>query len=127
MKDADRGRITMTTEDKKAAEGTVTFLNRGKRHFNLAKGADGSPRRHSPGTTMVYSAAEAEKSRGYSDLVDISKLPGQVDAVKIKADNERLAADNAALKAQLEALAPKDGSAVHVDVEVEAATKRGRK
>lgn len=98
----------MAEKDKKA-DGSVTLLNRGRRHFDLGKGQNGSPRRHSPGTTMAYTAEEAGRMAGYQDLVDISKLPGQVNAAKLKSDNDKLTADNEALKARLDALesAPK--------------------
>lgn len=89
--------------DKKS-DGTVTLLNRSKRHFDLGLGEDKQPRRHAPGTTMAYTAEEAAKMGAYKDLVDISKLPGQVDTGKLKADNAKLAADNAKLQAQLDAM-----------------------
>lgn len=84
--------------------GNVTLLNRGQRSYEVANGADGKSRRHGPGTTMEYSAEEAKKMAGYRDLVDISKLPGQVDVGAIKAESVRLTAENAVLKAQLQAL-----------------------
>lgn len=91
-------------EEKK--EGSVTFLNRGLRHYDLGF-KDGKPCRHAPGTTMVYTAEEARRAAGYRDLVDITKLPGQVDTGKIKAENAKLQDENSRLRAQLEALTPK--------------------
>lgn len=98
----------MADEKKdKVTEGSVTLLNRGKRHFEIALDAAGKPIRHAPGVAMVYSAADAKRASAYKELVDLSKMPGAVDAKKLKADNTKLADENAKLKAQLEALAPK--------------------
>ncbi len=98
-----------TIEKKEVANSgkTVTLLNRGKRSYDLGQGADGQPRRHVPGAMMVYSAEEAARMSGYTELVDISKLPGQIDVSQLKTENVNLQAENAALKAQLEALEPK--------------------
>lgn len=87
----------------KVEEGTV-FLNKGKRHFDLAPGKDGKARRHAPGTTMAYSAEEAKIHEGYSDLIDVTKVPGQVNVRQVKADNAKLLDENAQLRAQLAAL-----------------------
>lgn len=93
--------------EEKKSEGSTALLNRGKRHFDVI--AQGKPSRHSPNATMVYTADEATKLSGYPELVDISKLPGQVDSRKLKADNEQLKKDKEALEAQLAALkAPKE-------------------
>lgn len=92
----------MAEEKKESNE--VVFLNRGQRHYDLNPDAQGKVRRHSPGTTMLYSAEEAKKAAGYFDLVDISKLPGQVDTNKLKAESAALHNENASLKAQLAAL-----------------------
>lgn len=94
---------------EKEKEGSVTLLNRGQRHFDVGTGTDGKPRRHSPGTTFTYSADEAKRLSGYRELVDISKLPGQVDTAKLKAENAKLLDENKRLREQLIALqAPKD-------------------
>jgi len=92
------------SDDKKQEGGSVTFLNRGQRSFDLGNG-----RRHAPGATMAYTLDEAKRMEPYAkELVDITKLPGQVDSAKLKADNAGLLSENAALKAQLEALKPSD-------------------
>lgn len=88
--------------EAKKEEARVTLMNRGQRSYEVV--SDGKVVRHSPGTTMSYSAEEAKKMEGYRDLIDITKMPGQVDANKLKADNAKLLADNAALQAQLDAL-----------------------
>lgn len=93
-------------DDKK--DGSVTLLNRGQRWFDIGVGADKKPRRHGPGTTMTYSAEEAKRVEGYKDLMDITKLPGSLDAKKLKAENNQLSDENKRLKEQLAALsAPK--------------------
>lgn len=116
------------SKEEKSVDGSATFLNRGKRHYDLAKGADGQVRRHAPGATMLYSADEVKQMSGYSDLVDISKLPGQVDTGKLKAENARMLAENAALKAQLEALTPAPDAEAEVISEKELETSGvGRK
>lgn len=92
------------SDNSKKSDGTVTLLNRGQRSYDLANGADGKARRHGPGATMTYSAEEAKRMEGYKELVDITKLPGQVDVTALKAENAKLLAENAGLKAQLEAL-----------------------
>lgn len=89
--------------DKKE-DGSITLLNKGLRHFDLGADKEGKPRRHAPGTTMSYTAEEAKKHSIYKDLIDISKMPGQVDVRKLKADKEALQDENTRLKAQLEAL-----------------------
>ena len=92
------------SDDKKQEGGSVTFLNRGQRSFDLGNG-----RRHAPGATMAYTLEEAKRMEPYAkELVDITKLPGQVDSAKLKADNAKMLAENAALKAQLEALKPSE-------------------
>lgn len=97
----------MAEEKKSSGDGSVTFLNRGKRHYDLGNDAAGKPRRVAPGSTVLCSAEDAKRLSIYRDLVDISKLPGQVDARKLKAENEKLADENTRLKAQLLAL-PKE-------------------
>lgn len=97
--------------DTKAADVTV-FLNRGKRHFDLAPGSDGKPRRHAPGATMAYSAEEAKQHEGYPDLIDISKITNQVGMKEVRAENAKLLDENAKLRAQLAALEPKGKRAV---------------
>lgn len=90
--------------DNKKSDGAVTLLNRGQRSYDLTNGADGKARRHGPGATMTYSAEEAKRMEGYKELVDITKLPGQVDVAALKAENAKLLAENTGLKAQLQAL-----------------------
>lgn len=91
--------------NEKKSDGGVTLLNRGQRAYEIGDGtALGKVRRHAPGTTMTYSIEEAEKMGQYKELVDISKLPGQVDVGQLKADNAKMLSENAALKAQLESL-----------------------
>lgn len=89
----------------------VVFLNKGMRHFDLAAGADGKPRRHSPGQTMEYSAAEADSHSGYSDLIDISKMPTSVNTKKLAAEKAALVDENAELKARIAALEGKSAKA----------------
>jgi hypothetical protein len=93
---------------------SITFLNRGSRTFDLGIGADGKPRLHIKGSTMVYTAVEADQHQGYPDLVDISKLPGVVDQTAIKDENAKLAAENAELKKQLAGLTPPSDTPVVV-------------
>jgi len=79
------------SDDKKQEGGSVTFLNRGQRSFDLGNG-----RRHAPGATMAYTLDEAKRMEPYAkELVDITKLPGQVDSAKLKADNAGLLSENA--------------------------------
>lgn len=110
-------------EDKKDGGVTVTLLNRGQRSYEVAGTEPGKTRRHAPGATMDYTAEEAGKLGMYKELVDITKLPGQIDAAKTKADNAKLLADNAALKAQLEALTPKKEETAELET-VPAETRR---
>ena len=100
---------------------TVTLLNRGLRHF-VGVNAEGKAIRQAPGTTAVYTE-EQVKSLGYADLVDISKLPGQVDTSKLKSENERLAAEKAALEAKVAALEAASGK-VDNDALAETAGKK---
>lgn len=102
----------MATEPKvptepKIVDGIV-FLNRSKRKFDLGFTADAkgnkAPRIHMPGATMLYTREEAERMSIYKELIDISKLPGQVDARKLKSENAKLVEENAKLKSQLAAL-----------------------
>lgn len=96
------------TEEKRD-EGSVTLLNRGLRHFDLGADAKGKPLgRHSPGATHTYTAEQAKRLEGYKELVDIAKLPGQVDAKKLKEENAKLKDENARLREQLLAHAPKE-------------------
>lgn len=97
-------------DEKKSAGGSVTLLNKGQRHYDLGNDASGQPRRHAPGTTHTYSAEEAARMVTYRDLVDISKLPGQVDVKKLKVDNDKLLSENARLKEQLAALESRPSS-----------------
>lgn len=91
--------------DDKKAEGSVTLLNRGKRSFDLGLDAKGKSKgRHAPGTTHAYTAEEAKRLEGYKELADISKLPGQVDAKALKAENAKLQDENKRLREQLAAL-----------------------
>ncbi len=107
--------------DEKKSEGSITFLNKSKRHYDLGLGADGKPRRHAPGATMTYTPEEAKRMASYSsDLIDITKLPGSVDVRKLKADNAALLSENAELKKQLAAFEPKAEEPV---AEVEDAPK----
>ena len=98
---ADKEKAKEASQDE-----SVTFLNRGQRSYDLGNDAAGKPRYHRPGTTMAYTAAEAARHEGYSDLIDISKMPGTESARKVKDDRDALAAENTALKAQLAALNP---------------------
>lgn len=91
----------------KIEEGTVVLLNRGRRHYEIGFDAAGKPRRHAPGTAMSYTLEEAKRVAGYMELVDVAKLPGQVNTKAIQAENAKLADENASLKAQLEALQAK--------------------
>ena len=103
--------------DKKDADGSVSYINKGQRHFDVKK--DGKAFRHSPNMVATYTAKEAEQLSGYpKEIFDISKLPGAVDTRALKADNAKLLADNAALKAQLDALTPK-GDAIKEEVAAE--------
>lgn len=99
----------MSEEKKndKKLEGTVTLLNRGLRHFEIALDASGKPIRHAPGVALVYSAEDAKRAEGYKELVDIAKMPGAVDAKKLKSENNKLSDENKRLKEQLAALMPK--------------------
>lgn len=102
-------------EDKKveakAEDRSVSLFNRGKRTFDLGleSGKDGkkSPRRHAPGESHLYTPSEAAKMSIYKEIVDLSKLPGQLDAKKLKSENEKLADENKKLKDQLASLQPK--------------------
>lgn len=95
-------------DEKKADGRTVALFNKSQRAFDhgLEVGADGkkSPRRHMPNTSHLYTAEEAAKLSGYKELIDLSKLPGQIDARKLKEDNAKLSDENARLKASLAAL-----------------------
>lgn len=93
-------------QEVKKEDGSVTFLNRGSRTFDLGSDKHGKHKRHAPNTTMAYTAEEAARHQGYPDLVDISKLPGQVDRKEAEAENKRLASENEELKKQLAALQP---------------------
>lgn len=109
----------------KEVEGTVILLNRGKRHYDIGFDESGKARRHSPGATMVYTAEEAKRVEAYAELVDISKIPGQVNPKAIKAENAKLVDENASLKAQLEALQnkksePKTAKKTEIKEEVKA-------
>lgn len=95
----------MSNEKK---DGNVTLLNRGKRHFDFGKGADGKVRVLAPGAMLSFSLEEAAKLSGYKELVDISKLPGQVDTEALKADNAKLLAEKKELEAKLASLTPSD-------------------
>ena len=116
--------------DKKDADGSVSYINKGQRHFDVRK--DGKAFRHSPNMVATYTAKEAEQLSGYpKEIFDISKLPGAVDTRALKADNAKLLADNAALKAQLEALTPKgdaikDGPVVEPEL-AEAGPSKGKR
>lgn len=93
----------MSSEKK---DGSVTLLNRGKRHYDFGKDAQGNERVLAPGAMMSFTAEDAAKLSGYKELVDISKLPGQVDTTALKAENQRLQDEKAKLEAQLASLAP---------------------
>ena len=80
----------------------VSVVNNGKRHYDVL-GVDGKPARHSPGAVLEYTE-ESFAKLGYEDLVDITKLPGQVNLAALKADNAALKAENEKLKADLAAL-----------------------
>lgn len=86
--------------------GSITFLNRGKRRFHIGFDADKKPVIHMPGFTMLYTAEQAEAHQGYADLIDISKLPGQVNTKQLESDNKRLLAEKESLEKQLAALQP---------------------
>lgn len=98
-------------DDKKKDDGVVTLLNRGKRHYDVI-GLDGKPTRHAPGATMTYGKDEAEKLVGYSDLIDITKLPGQVNARALRAENETLKAEKERLEKQIAAMTQATGGSV---------------
>lgn len=112
--------------DKKAADGSVTFLNKGKRHYDTI-GEAGEKLRHAPGATMTYSAEQAARMAQYKDLIDITKLPGQVNAAELRAESARLKADNEALKARLEALEPAKAEEPKEEAKEEAAAPRQRR
>ncbi len=84
--------------------GMVTLMNRGRRVYDHGFDEKKKERKHWPGSVMTYTAEEAKKFEGYKDLVDVSKLPGQVDVSAIKADNSSLKSENEKLKAELAAL-----------------------
>lgn len=90
-------------DEKKSEPKLISLLNRGKRHFD-GLDAEGKPRRHSPGEVHSYTVEGAKLLDGYKELVDISKLPGSVDASKLADDNKSLNDENARLKAELAAL-----------------------
>lgn len=90
-------------EKVKEGEGTM-FLNKGLRRYDLGVDKDGKARRHDPGATMLYTAEEAKRHEGYSDLIDISKMPASVNAKKLKAENEKLLEEKLALEARIAAL-----------------------
>ena len=88
-------------------ETVVTLYNKGKRRYLLALDPKTSkPIFHEAGTSRAYTAKEAAEHEGYPDLIDVTKMPGQEDARKTKADKERLEKENEALRAQLAALVP---------------------
>lgn len=117
-----------TKEKEKTEEASTTFLNRGLRIYDLGTGSDGKPRRHLPGTTMAYTEDEAKQHEGYSDLVDVTKMPGTESARKVKADRDRLANENEALKAQLAALsAPADAAPAEAAPAAEASQESAPK
>ena len=90
-------------------EAFVTYLNRGKRKFDLGFDENRKPKYHLPGTTMSYTEEQAKLHEGYADLVDVTKMPGQENARKVRADRDALKKENDELKAQLAALsAPKE-------------------
>ena len=93
-------------DEKKSEQKLISLLNRGKRHFD-GLDPEGKPRRHSPGEVHSYTAEGAKQLEGYKELVDISKLPGSVDASKLADDNKSLNDENARLKAELAALGDK--------------------
>lgn len=88
-------------EDKKDG-GSVTLLNRSQRSFDLGLDEKGKSKgRHAPGTAHTYTAEEAKRLEGYKELMDVSKIPGALDARKLKDENNKLLDENARLKAQL--------------------------
>lgn len=96
--------------DEKKSEGLVTLLNKGARvwdHGFEEKGGKKVARKHLPGTTMTFTAEEAKKLDGYKELVDITKLPGQLDLKKVIAENTKLLDENKRLREQLLALQSK--------------------
>lgn len=105
--------------------GTVTLLNKGQRHFDLGYeqlvGEDGKPqfyedgkpipdkdkpRKYAPNNTITLPAKEGAKlaAKYPKELVDLSKIPGAVDVGALKGEAAKLKAENEALKAQLAAL-----------------------
>ena len=64
----------------------------------------GKPSRHSPGAMASYTPEQAAVLAGYADMVDITKLPGSIDATALKSENASLKAKHAALEAELAAL-----------------------
>lgn len=99
--------------DKTAEAGGATLINTGKRTYDLGPAESDekkSPRQHRPGTTFFYSASELVRMAPYvgKELMDITKLPGQVDVRKLKEENARLLDENRRLREQVAALP--DGS-----------------
>ena len=105
---------------------TITLLNKSSRHFDLGYeqliGEDGTPQFQADGKTPI---PDTTKPRKYApngtitlplkdglklakmypkELVDLSKLPGAIDVGALKADAAKLKAENDDLKRQLAAL-----------------------
>ena len=87
----------------------VTLMNRSKRHYDVI-GADGKPTRHSPGFTQEYTLEQAAQFDP-REMVDLSKIPGGVDKEALRKENAALKAEAEALKKQLAALSPASVSA----------------
>lgn len=91
----------------------ITLLNRSKRHYDTV-GADEKAHRHAPGTTHEYTPEQAAQFDP-KEMIDLSKVPGSVDKEALRKENAALKAESEALKRQLAVLTPKP------EVEAEAA------
>jgi hypothetical protein len=74
-------------------EATVMILNRGARTYRLKGDVV-----LAPGTAVSVPESEASALLGYKDLIDASKFVKSPEIGALKAENEKLAAELAALK-----------------------------